>query len=1321
MAKFHPPEQFDFSSPTKWPEWRERFLRFRMATKLGKEEGSVQVSSLIYAMGADAEKIYSTFTFEAGQSRPEENFELILSKFNSYFTPKRNIIHERAKFYTCSQKEGESVEQYIRTLYELAAYCEFSDKSDSIRDRLVLGLTDREISQKLQLQRDLTLDAAVEIARHYEMVKGQLLDQRGLSTDSVRFGAPRRQTHSQSIGGKGEGSARRESTGNTFVSHKGESANFVKKCGNCGQSHYKTACPAKGKSCRHCGKLGHFISVCRQRKQHRDVHSIMHHDTVTQSYTFDSILSTVAEPPWRVTVNIHNLPINFKIDTGADVSVISRATYNKISPSPKLTHSTATLRSPGGFLQNLGEFTAPATFQNKKFQIRLFVINEETDSLLGRGVVNALGLVQKNINEIGAAVPLDLSTHIKCTPVTIKIRKDAEPYSLPTARRVPIPLIDKVMVELQRMEKAGVIEPITEATDWCAPMVPVLKKNGSIRICTDFKKLNSAVKRERYVLPVLDDILHKLQGATVFSKLDAASGFWQIPLDSSTAKLTTFITPFGRYYYKRLPFGITSAPEIFQRVMENILEKEQNVICYFDDVLVFSKTEKEHEKHLSAVLKRLNEVNLQLNQEKCEYRKKEIDFLGHRISKDGISPDPIKVSAIIDMPEPQDVEELRRLLGMVNFMGRYIPNISTILRPLTQLLEKKNHWTWGSSQINALTQVKKMLTSTPTLAFFDILRPCVVSVDASSYGIGGVLLQECDGKLKPVVFCSRTLTPAEKNYAQIEKELLAAVWTCEKLQKYLMGLPSFTLQTDHKPLISLINVRDLQDTPIRCQRMLIRLMRFNVHATYIPGVQLIIADTLSRSPQQVNVGLDKEVDRLIQDIDSHIDSVRMSWPASDAKLLQFASESEKDPIINTAIKYTENGWPKYVKNIEQYLKDFYNVRFELSVHQGMLIRGSQIVVPRSLRAEILSRIHDGHLGITKCRERAKQSVWWPGISGEIQQLVSSCQHCEQKMPTFRREPIMSTPLPSRPFQMIGADICDFKGQNYLVVVDYYSRYLEILPLSSMTSVVVITKFKSIFAHHGIPESLVTDNGRQFTSREFQTFSEEWNFLHVTSSPYYAQSNGEAERAVQEAKKILSQADFFLALMNYRSSPTTATGYSPAELVMGRKIRTILPTLPVNLSPKIIERKSILGKDEGRKRANQIYYNRRHGTRKLPPLEPGTKVLQKLDHERQWTNPATVIRSVAPRSYLIKTSFGTLRRNRKHLRPTSTFVSTPTSTLPDRDDVIVTEQQNVVPQTQGDTENHLEPQEQAHGPPVGPTVLTTRSGRVVNPPARYRND
>ena len=244
------------------------------------------------------------------------------------------------------------------------------------------------------------------------------------------------------------------------------------------------------------------------------------------------------------------------------------------------------------------------------------------------------------------------------------------------------------------MEKQGIIEKIDKPTDWCAPIVPVLKPNGKVRITTDFKRLNNAVKRERYMLPCVEEVLHKLHGSKVFSKLDARSGFFQVPLDDESARLTTFITPMGRFFYKRLPQGISSAPEIFQKQMESILAGHKNVEVFMDDILVHSKTHQAHDGHLGEAMKTLEQAGVKLNREKCELRKEEIKFLGHIINGDGIRPDPEKVSAIIEMNEPGSVEELRRFLGMINFIGRHLPGLSTVLNPLTQLLEKEKALTW---------------------------------------------------------------------------------------------------------------------------------------------------------------------------------------------------------------------------------------------------------------------------------------------------------------------------------------------------------------------------------------------------------------------------------------------------------------------------------------------------------------------------------------------------------------------------------------------------------------------------------------------------
>lgn len=1300
MAKFNPPANFPFDKPTEWPDWKQRFERYRLATKLNKDDGEVQVSCLIYAMGNEAENIYKSFTFTDDGHR--NDFAVVVGKFDEYFFPRRNIIHERACFHLRVQRPGERAECFIRALYDLSEHCEFgASREENIRDRIVVGILDRELSRKLQLMADLTLAQTIQTVRQSEEVAAQV----SLQGDTV--------------GSVQEVQFKRKNTNWRLQQRQQSKSKDIKwgrndkKCGKCGKTQHNRneKCPAEKATCHNCHKMGHWARACRSS---RSVNEVSETERAEQtSYFLGSVCdANETSEQWTVQLQVDSTPVDFKIDTGADVTVISEDTFHTLTPEKTLAPPDIPLDSPGGELLCLGRFNATVSHKGKDYPFTAYVVRgQRVNNLLSRGLSVRMNLVRR-VDEVKSNT-CHLKAYgehgtLKTEPVKIELRDDAVPHAVHTARRVPFPMLQKVKEELKRMENNGVIERVTQPTEWCAPMVPVLKKNtAKARICVDLTKLNKSVKREHYILPTPDEVTAKLSGATVFSSLDAASGFWQILLHPDSCKLTTFITPFGRYCFKRLPFGITSAPEIFQRKMLETLEGLEGIEVFMDDILVYGTSMEQHDARLEKVLQRVESAGLKLNKEKCSLRQSQLRFLGHLIDQSGVRPDPDKVEAIHQLPPPENVQELKRVLGMVNYLGKFVPALATVGQPLYELLKTKNIWTWGHSQQSAFDDIKSMLTKAPVLAFYDVTKPTTVSADASSYGLGAVLLQLHGGEWKPIAYCSRRLSEAETRYAQIEKECLAGVWACEKFDKYLCGLDEFRLETDHKPLVPLINNRSLDNVPLRCQRLLMRLMRYKPVAEYVPGKTLLIADALSRSPQSYT----KEVTDAHSEVECYVATVIQGIPASPSRMENIKMSTAADCELQSVIKLVRGGWPEYSGNVPLQVRAYMKVKNELSEADGLLIRGSRIIIPQSLRADILKKIHDGHQGLTKCRDRAKSSVWWPGLSAELKHTVMSCHTCQEQKRAQQKEPLISTPLPDRPWKRIALDLCELNKNNYLVISDYYSRFLEVLHLPSTTSTQVILRLKATFARFGIPEEVVSDNGPQFSSTEFQELARQLDFRHVTSSPHHPQGNGHAERAVQTAKRILRQEDPLIALMCYRSTPCTTTGVSPAELLMGRKIRTTLPTLEKNLRPKWPNRKTVEQKDAGEKEKQAFYYNRRHGARPLPPLRPGDAVFTKLDQDKAWVTPAVVSKeSVTPRSYLINTPQGAvLRRNRRHLRadlsshpPASAESAGETS----RSAGVVTPE--TVPSTPGEVTTLT------HTPAQTPDRFRSRAGRVYKP-------
>ena len=423
------------------------------------------------------------------------------------------------------------------------------------------------------------------------------------------------------------------------------------------------------------------------------------------------------------------------------------------------------------------------------------MVKNLTNAVLGRPAIEHLGIVvrvegvMEEKKDITKSYPkLFNGLGLLSSAYEIRVKEDARPYTLSTPRRIAIPLLLKVREELSRMESMDVIERVTEPTDWCSGMVVVPNANGKVRICVDQTKLNQSVQRERQILPSVEDTLAQLKDANIFTKLDANSGFWQIPLTKESSSLTTFITPFGRYWFKRLPFGISSAPEHFQRRMSEILEDLSGYVCLMDDILIFGKSKAAHDNRLHAVLQRLQQAGITLNREKCLFSQSSVKFVGHLVGQGEVKLDPDKVKAIQKMPEPTNVGDVRRLLGVINQQARYIPQLAEQTEPLRNLLVQKNQWVWGPPQRTAFENIKEELTQSPSLALYDSDRETVLSADASSFGLGAVLRQrQPGGDLKPVAYASRSLSPTECRYAQVVKEVLAITWSAERFSNYLIG------------------------------------------------------------------------------------------------------------------------------------------------------------------------------------------------------------------------------------------------------------------------------------------------------------------------------------------------------------------------------------------------------------------------------------------------------------------------------------------------------------------------------------------------------
>ena len=700
----------------------------------------------------------------------------------------------------------------------------------------------------------------------------------------------------------------------------------------------------------------------------------------------------------------------------------------------------------------------------------------------------------------------------------------------------------------------------------------MLKSTGAIRICGDYKvTINQAVKVDKYPIPNINDLFTKLTGCVMYTKLDLSHAYQQVVLDEESRKLTTINTSKGLFEYERLPYGVSSSPGIFQRIMEQLLQNIPMTVVYLDDVLVTGQTPEEHDRNLKIVLSRLQEAGLHLKREKCTFRQKSCKYLGHEIDAEGIHPTNDKVLAIENAPPPQNVQELRSYLGIIHYYHNFLCNLSTILAPLHELTRHNAKWKWGEKQKTAFEESKALLTSSRVLVHYNPELPLVVSSDASSGGIGSVLSHRLpDGSDKPIAFASRSLSDCEKKYAQLEKEALALIFGIAKFHKYLYGR-EFLLQTDHMPLLGLLK----EDRTIsamasaRIQRWALTLSNYQYTLEYKPGPSIGHADALRRLP--------------LPDVPTQVpvqEEIVLALSTMDETLItadKIANWTAKDPVLSQVRQFVEQGWPVQVPDD---LDAYGRRKHELSVQHGVLFWGARVVIPPKGRDTLPDELHDTHHGIVKMKAVARSYLWWPGLDTEIEMRVKGSNICQiyNKQPPV--SPLHPWEWPGHTWHRIHIDYAGpFEGRMILIIVDAHSKYIDAHVVSSATTSATITKLWQTFAVLGLPITIVSDNGSCFTSDEFEQFCKANGIKHVKCSPYHPSSNGLAERAVQTVKAGLKKTTGNLGdrlcnfLTRYQVTPQSTTGQTPAEFVLKTPPRTRLDLLRPSIQNRVIQKQA----------------------------------------------------------------------------------------------------------------------------------------------------
>lgn len=1170
----------------KWENYKKRLDSWMRINKIKAEE---KADVLLALVGPKAFELLVALCTPGEPSA--KTYDQLTELLRKHYLSGTNELSESYAFDTRTQNENESVADYIVALKKLSIHSGFGAEEQvqkRLRNRLVAGVRAESIKNRLLSEgATLTWQKAMEISMSMDAAQQNSKMMRPMQTQEINRVQSNRGARSYRSRGKPK-------------QHR--------RCYRCDGDH-AGQCPFINEKCFKCNRVGHIAKACKtsqnnsQSQDHGSrqssrgfgrgrgrghnkfhdkgrtncVESVNTEEEVSYASLYE--VKQTASKEIKVNACVNDQDLTFTVDTASAVSIVGECFYHEHLRDQPLDEPEINLKSYTGHkVDLLGQVQVKVNYNKQEKTLPLVVAKGERTALFGRNWMKEIRLDWENIFHVSVSSLQDMLQkyssvfkaeigEMKHFEARIELKPDSSPKFHKT-RSVPYALTDGVKQELDRLEKIGVLQKI-EKSDWASPIVVVPKADGKLRLCGDYKvSINSEVVDQPYPLPTAEDIFATLAGGCSFSKIDLSNAYLQVRVENKSRKYLTINTVKGLYEVMRLPYGIKTAPHIFQSIMDQVLQGIPGVCCYIDDILITAPTDEEHLRRLDIVLQRLDKYNICAKREKCSFMTPEVKYLGHILNKEGRHPLPEKVKAVQEAKEPENVSGLRTFLGMVNYYSGFIKNLSTLLAPLNNLLRDEVPWKWCTECKKAFLKVKRALSSDNILIHYDSKKNLILACDASPYGVGAVLSQlDSQGRERPIAYASRTLTKAENNYAQLEREALGIVFGVKKFHKYLYGR-KFVLVSDNKPLITIFGPKTGIPTlaALRLQRWALLLMMYNYDIKYKSSEEHGNADYLSRAAvEEAKADLEAEINYF-----SHTDKLPVN-----ANVISECTR--KDRVLSRVLEYTWNGWPNHVE--DEYLP-YFNKRHELSCDQGCLLWGMRVIIPIKLQARLLEELHHEHLGVVRMKALARSYLWFPGLDQAIETLVKGCKTCLSLKNDPPPSPLYPWKYTERPWDRVHIDFAEYKSEMFLVAVDAYSKWMEVVLMRSTTAEKTVEVLRQLFSNYGLPREIVSDNGPQFIAEQFQYFMRMNGVKHTLTAPYHPASNGAAERAVQTLKNALkkhsldaqpgvsTEQKLCSFLLTYRTTPHSLTGVSPAELFMRRQLRTRLTLIKPDFKAKV---------------------------------------------------------------------------------------------------------------------------------------------------------